>query len=57
MCIKPPLSIHHCVLNPLNPLSEFANYLFFAGGIFKALGEHERANNYFFEASQIGRQT
>lgn len=33
---------------------EYPNYLFFTGGIFKALQQHERANNYFFEASQIG---
>ena len=34
--------------------SEYANYLFFAGGICKALGMHEKANSYFFEASEIG---
>lgn len=33
---------------------DYPNYLFFAGGIYKALGEHEKANNYFFEASQLG---
>lgn len=34
--------------------SEYPNYLFFTGGIFKAMGQHEKANNYFFEAAQIG---
>ena len=29
-------------------------YMFFAGVIFKALGQREVANNYFFEATQIG---
>ena len=29
-------------------------YLFMAGAIFKALGLREEANNYFFEATQIG---
>jgi hypothetical protein len=29
-------------------------YLLFAGAIFKALGLSEQANNYFFEATQIG---
>ena len=31
-----------------------ANYLFFAGGIMKILGEHERANEFFFEANELG---
>jgi hypothetical protein len=34
--------------------SDYANYLFFAGGVFKALGMHDKANNYFFDASQVG---
>lgn len=31
-----------------------ANYLFFAGGIMKIQGEHERANEFFFEANELG---
>ena len=31
-----------------------ANYLFFAGGIMKILGEHEKANEFFFEANELG---
>ncbi|KAJ1409759.1 hypothetical protein B484DRAFT_403130 [Ochromonadaceae sp. CCMP2298] len=31
-----------------------ANYLFYAGVIFKTLGEYDKANNYFFESSQTG---
>lgn len=34
--------------------SEYANYLFYAGGICKSLGLHEKANTYFFEASELG---
>ena len=33
---------------------EIPSYLFIAGAIFKALGMREQANNYFFEATQIG---
>lgn len=34
--------------------SNYANYLFYAGCIFKALQQHERANAYFFDAAQAG---
>jgi len=33
---------------------QHANYLFFAGGIMKILGEHEKANEFFFEANELG---
>jgi len=42
------------ILNDFEHDGEYANYLFFAGGIFKALGLHEKANTYFFEASEVG---
>jgi tetratricopeptide (TPR) repeat protein len=34
--------------------ADYPNYLFYTGGIFKAMGDPEKANNYFFEASQVG---
>jgi tetratricopeptide (TPR) repeat protein len=34
--------------------ADYPNYLFFAGAIYKSLNQHEKANNYFFEASQSG---
>lgn len=33
---------------------KYTNYLFYAGVISKALGEYDRANHYFFEATQCG---
>jgi len=33
---------------------EYTNYLFYAGAIYKSLNQHEKANSYFFEASQAG---
>jgi hypothetical protein len=33
---------------------DYPNYLFFAGVIFKAMGQNDAANNYFFESAQIG---
>lgn len=42
------------ILNDFEHDSEYANYLFFTGGVFKALGLHEKANTYFFEASEVG---
>jgi tetratricopeptide (TPR) repeat protein len=33
---------------------EYPNLLFIAGTIFKALRQYETANNYFFEAAQVG---
>ncbi len=33
---------------------DYANFLFYAGVIYKALGQYERANGYFFEAQQVG---
>lgn len=34
--------------------SNYANYLFYAGVISKALNNHERANSFFFDAAQAG---
>lgn len=42
------------VLSEFEHDSEYGNYLFYTGGIFKALGQHERANSYFFDASEVG---
>lgn len=39
-------------LGELDP--RYANYLFYAGCIFKALNQHERANAFFFDAAQAG---
>lgn len=33
---------------------EYPNHLFVAGAVHKAIGELDKANNYFFEASQVG---
>lgn len=42
------------ILNDFEHDGEYANYLFYTGGVFKALGQHEKANTYFFEASEVG---
>jgi len=42
------------ILNDYEHDGEYANYLFYTGGVFKALGQHEKANTYFFEASEVG---
>lgn len=42
------------ILSSYDHDSEYPTYLFFTGGLFKALNQHEKANNYFFEASQVG---
>lgn len=36
------------------PGPDRASHLFHAGGLFKAQGLHDKASNYFFEATQIG---
>lgn len=33
---------------------DYANFLFYAGAIYKALHQHIKANNYFFDSVQIG---
>jgi tetratricopeptide (TPR) repeat protein len=33
---------------------DYPNFLFYAGVIYKALGQCEKANNYFFEAQEVG---
>lgn len=47
------VAIQH-VLSTFDSDAEYPNYLFFAGVIFKALGQGDAANNYFFESAQIG---
>jgi tetratricopeptide (TPR) repeat protein len=33
---------------------DYANFLFYAGVIFKTLDQYEKANSYFFESQQVG---
>jgi hypothetical protein len=33
---------------------DYPSFLFFAGGLYKAQSMHDKASNYFFEATQIG---
>ena len=33
---------------------DYPNFLFFTGVIYKALGQYEKANSFFFEAQQVG---
>ncbi len=42
------------ILSSYDHDSDYPTYLFFTGGLFKALNQHEKANNFFFEASQVG---
>ena len=34
--------------------SNYANYLFYAGCLYKFIGQFEKANNYFFDSIQVG---
>lgn len=42
------------VLTLFDSDADYPNYLFYAGVIFKAMGDSDAANNYFFESCQIG---
>jgi tetratricopeptide (TPR) repeat protein len=33
---------------------DYANFLFYAGVIYKALGDYDKANHYFFESQEVG---
>ena len=36
--------------------SDYPNYLLYAGAVFKAMGDHEKANEYFFRLLDSGPQ-
>jgi tetratricopeptide (TPR) repeat protein len=47
-------TVMQSVLAKFEEDSDYPSFLFFAGGLYKALKLHDKASNYFFEATQIG---